>query len=142
MLVNPATSFPRSVWPALGPLLPRVPKVRAAASLNPNNLQPPSMCVFSSAWMHAPLCPVKTLVARASRAFSHTAARPQELYQAVPVALAPVLGNPLALAAFGLDRSASLPDQARTHQLVLPNSAEHSGMFKHPDFASRREEDG
>lgn len=33
VLVNPATSFPRSVWPALGPLLPRVPKVRAAASV-------------------------------------------------------------------------------------------------------------
>ena len=36
----------------------------------------------------------------------------QELYQAVPVALAPVLGNPIALAAFGVDRTASLPDQA------------------------------
>lgn len=28
VLVNPATSFPRSPWPTLGPLLPRVPKVR------------------------------------------------------------------------------------------------------------------
>lgn len=28
VLVNPATSFPRSVWPTLGPLLPSVPTVR------------------------------------------------------------------------------------------------------------------
>ena len=27
VLVNPATSFSRSLWPALGPFLPRVPKV-------------------------------------------------------------------------------------------------------------------
>ena len=27
VLVNPATSFQRSVWPSLGPLLPQVPKV-------------------------------------------------------------------------------------------------------------------
>ena len=27
VLVNPATSFADSLWPALGPLLPRVPKV-------------------------------------------------------------------------------------------------------------------
>ena len=27
VLVNPATSFPRSPWPRLGPLLPRIPKV-------------------------------------------------------------------------------------------------------------------
>ena len=95
------------------------------------------------AWSVCAALPNQILVARASRAFSHTSSvRLQELYQAVPVALAPVLGNPLALAAFGLDRSASLPDQARTPQLVLPNHSEHSGMFKHPDFASRREEDG
>lgn len=30
VLVNPATSFQRSVWPSLGPLLPRVPKVKPA----------------------------------------------------------------------------------------------------------------
>ena len=42
----------------------------------------------------------------------------------MPVALAPVLGNPLALAAFGLDRSASLPDQARTHR--HPAARRHS----------------
>ncbi len=35
----------------------------------------------------------------------------QELYQAVPVALAPVLGNPILLAAFGVDRKAPLQDQ-------------------------------
>lgn len=28
VLVNPATSFPRSLWPMLGPFLPQVPKVR------------------------------------------------------------------------------------------------------------------
>ena len=28
ILVNPATSFKRSVWPTLGPLLPAVPTVR------------------------------------------------------------------------------------------------------------------
>jgi len=27
ILVNPATSYERSVWPAIGPLLPQVPKV-------------------------------------------------------------------------------------------------------------------
>lgn len=35
----------------------------------------------------------------------------QELYSAVPVALAPILGNPLALAAFGIDRSAPIAEQ-------------------------------
>ena len=29
ILVNPATSFPRSMWPTLGPLLPSVPTVCA-----------------------------------------------------------------------------------------------------------------
>jgi pimeloyl-ACP methyl ester carboxylesterase len=29
VLVNPATSYQRSVWPTLGPLLPNVPLVRA-----------------------------------------------------------------------------------------------------------------
>ena len=38
--------------------------------------------------------------------------RTQELYQSVPVALAPVLGNPIALAAFGVDSRASWADQA------------------------------
>ena len=33
VLVNPATSFQRSPWPMLGPLLPRVPKVGQAANL-------------------------------------------------------------------------------------------------------------
>ena len=32
VLVNPATSFENSPWPALGPLLPQVPKVCAPAS--------------------------------------------------------------------------------------------------------------
>ncbi|KAK9809406.1 hypothetical protein WJX73_003127 [Symbiochloris irregularis] len=60
VLVNPATSFPRSIWPTLGPLLPQVP---------------------------------------------------QELYKSVPVLLAPVLGNPLTLAAFGIDPKASTRDK-------------------------------
>jgi len=49
----------------------------------------------------------------------------QELYEAVPVALAPVLGNPLSLAAAGIDRSAPLQTQARlmiTSQIKLPAS--------------------
>lgn len=33
VLVNPATSFSRSLWPALGPFLPRVPKVIVYFSL-------------------------------------------------------------------------------------------------------------
>ena len=37
----------------------------------------------------------------------------QELYATVPIALAPVLGNPVLLAAFGVDTSAPLPQQAR-----------------------------
>lgn len=37
----------------------------------------------------------------------------QELYSAVPVALAPILGNPILLAAFGVDRSAPLQDQVQ-----------------------------
>ncbi len=37
----------------------------------------------------------------------------QELYGSVPVALAPILGNPILLAAFGVDTSAPLQDQAR-----------------------------
>lgn len=61
VLVNPATSYQQSIWPTLGPLLPRVPK---------------------------------------------------ELYEAVPIALAPVLGNPLSLASAGVDRSLPLQDQA------------------------------
>ena len=35
VLVNPATSFPRSVWPRLGPLLPQIPKVGPSALLPP-----------------------------------------------------------------------------------------------------------
>jgi pimeloyl-ACP methyl ester carboxylesterase len=34
VLVNPATSFTRSLWPALGPLLPRVPKVANQTLIN------------------------------------------------------------------------------------------------------------
>lgn len=35
----------------------------------------------------------------------------QEVYEGVPIALAPVLGNPLSLAAAGIDRSAPLQTQ-------------------------------
>lgn len=35
----------------------------------------------------------------------------QAAYNAIPYALSPVLGNPLALAAVNVDRSASLPTQ-------------------------------
>ena len=35
----------------------------------------------------------------------------QELYRAVPVLLSPVLGNPIALASFGVDPNASFPDK-------------------------------
>ena len=35
VLVNPATSFPRSVWPRLGPLLPQIPKVSHFTFLPP-----------------------------------------------------------------------------------------------------------
>jgi hypothetical protein len=52
VLVNPATSFSSSLWPVLGPLLPRVPP---------------------------------------------------ELYRALPLALAPILANPVNLLAAGLD---------------------------------------
>ena len=72
VLVNPATSFPRSVWPLLGPLLPSVPP---------------------------------------------------DLYRAVPVLLAPVLGNPLALASFGIDPQASLPDQVLLCALSVGRAA-------------------
>ena len=50
----------------------------------------------------------------------------QELYPAVPIALAPVLGNPILLAAFGVDTQAPLPDQvcslgaAHAHLLFWP----------------------
>ncbi|KAK9838483.1 hypothetical protein WJX81_002279 [Elliptochloris bilobata] len=37
---------------------------------------------------------------------------PKELYSTIPIALAPVLGNPILLAAFGVDMSAPLPQQA------------------------------
>ena len=38
----------------------------------------------------------------------------QEFYSALPVALAPTLGNPLALAAYGIDPQASLPERVPT----------------------------
>lgn len=35
VLVNPATSFERSAWPALGPLLPMVPKATSFRTSRP-----------------------------------------------------------------------------------------------------------
>lgn len=32
VLANPATSYPKSVWPVIGPLLPQVPKVKSLAA--------------------------------------------------------------------------------------------------------------
>ncbi|KAK9819759.1 hypothetical protein WJX72_002051 [[Myrmecia] bisecta] len=60
VLVNPATSFQRSPWPLLGPLLPQMP---------------------------------------------------DDLYHALPILLSPVLGNPISMAAIGVDWSAPLPNQ-------------------------------
>ena len=46
----------------------------------------------------------------------------QAAYNALPYALSPVLGNPLALAAVNVDRSASLPTQVCSHHaLFFPN---------------------
>ena len=61
VLVNPATSFPRSVWADAGPLLPGLPR---------------------------------------------------PLYEALPLGLAPVLGDPLRLAAGAVDPGSPLPEQA------------------------------
>ena len=61
VLVNPATSFEKSLWPVLGPLLPGIPP---------------------------------------------------EIYAALPLALAPVLGNPLNLLAAGVDAAAPPAEQA------------------------------
>ena len=47
VLVNPATSFPRSVWPVLGPLLPSVPTVRHRDSVGGcGNLSPGDMMMM------------------------------------------------------------------------------------------------
>lgn len=61
VLVNPATSYEKSIWPRLGPALAKLP---------------------------------------------------DSVYSAIPYALSPVLGNPLAMAAVNVDRTASLPTQA------------------------------
>lgn len=37
----------------------------------------------------------------------------QEMYEAVPIALAPVLGNPVSLASAGINRSAPLQEQVQ-----------------------------
>ena len=60
----------------------------------------------------------------------------QELYSAVPIALAPVLGNPILLAAFGVDTSAPLPQQAGSRSALHPafhafDPSVQSGMFLH-----------
>ncbi|GLI58562.1 hypothetical protein VaNZ11_000309 [Volvox africanus] len=61
ILVNPATSFDRSPWPTLGPMLP---------------------------------------------------ALPPDLYRLLPVALSPILSNPLSMAAWNTSKTDPLPQQA------------------------------
>lgn len=56
--------------------------------------------------------------------------RTQELYEAVPLALAPVLGNPIALASVGIDRSLPLPQQVRLKGL--------SSLIRKPQFYSSK----
>lgn len=60
----------------------------------------------------------------------------QELYDAVPIALAPVLGNPLSLAAAGVDRTLPLSEQVlpRTPSLVslLRQHSVPSGLQRDP----------
>ena len=51
----------------------------------------------------------------------------QSVYSAIPYALSPVLGNPLAMAAVNVDRTASLPTQVH-----LPLSA--CPVYRHPQY--------
>lgn len=97
VLVNPATSYERSAWPVLGPLLPMVPQVG-----------PLFRC------SGAPLSTVKLqLCCVHRRLFNIVTLCLQAMYEAVPIALAPVLGNPVSLAAAGVDRSLPLQEQVR-----------------------------
>ncbi len=47
----------------------------------------------------------------------------QSVYSAIPYALSPVLGNPLAMAAVNVDRTASLPTQVHLPLTAPPVSA-------------------
>jgi hypothetical protein len=44
----------------------------------------------------------------------------QSVYSAIPYALSPVLGNPLAMAAVNVDRTASLPTQVHLPLTARP----------------------
>ena len=52
----------------------------------------------------------------------------QSLYSAIPYALSPVLGNPLAMAAVNVDRTASLPTQVHLPVPACP-------MYLHPQYS-------
>ncbi len=124
VLANPATAFPRSPWARLGPLLPRVPPVP------PRPPAPPRPRRASSTRRPS----VRRRRARARRPRAPRAPPPapraerrcgaQALYPAVPLALAPALGNPILLAAFGVDASAPLAQQARRPAPAPPRNAE------------------
>jgi len=60
-----------------------------------------------------PQAPGIGLCAAVAHARAQTRCGAQALYPAVPLALAPALGNPILLAAFGVDASAPLAQQAR-----------------------------
>jgi len=51
----------------------------------------------------------------------------QSVYSAIPYALSPVLGNPLAMAAVNVDRTASLPTQVHLPLTALP-------VYLHPQY--------
>ncbi len=55
----------------------------------------------------------------------------QSVYSAIPYALSPVLGNPLAMAAVNVDRTASLPTQVHLPLTAFP-------VYLHPQFCDVR----
>ena len=122
--VNPATSYEQSMWPTIGPLLPRVSQVCVRQSILGHGT---GRCEWSCS-RHPSELDVHGGADRRCRCGSFgklILPRPQDVYGAVPIALAPVLGNPLALAAAGVDRS--LPIQ----QQVLQNCMEATPMHIH-----------
>lgn len=99
VLVNPATSFNNSLWPLLGPLLPQVGGgAQAAWAVRVERTLPRTTPACLTAHLPASMPPQV----------------PPELYRALPLALAPLLGNPVNLLAAGLDGTAGAPvaDQA------------------------------
>ena len=98
VLVNPATSFNSSLWPVIGPLLPQASPASQPASpaASPHA---PRLCRRQLAWLA--LQPAAHLCLLAP--VTSTLQIPNELYRALPLALAPVLGNPINLLAAGLE---------------------------------------